>query len=165
MEQRQRNTKQQSNRKSRRVLHVINDKENIRVLNDQVRKANRRKKVACFLVGIAFLLMVLSSIKRTTDISALNTKRDSLAVKIGQLEADRDFLVMKLEPYKATARIEMLAKIQLGMDYPKQEQMVHIASGHVAQAETETTKDTSLVSGFRNFFSALFGTGVDSTAQ
>lgn len=143
--------------RSRPKLTVVLDDGNH---TEKLRRRNRAitaKKLICGLVFLFAVLMATVLITRYGEITAKNQESRVLSKRMEELEANRDYLVMKLEPYKATARIESLAKINLGMDYPTQEQIVYIASGYQEdQPEVETNQD--YIAGFRNFFSALLGT-------
>ncbi len=46
-----------------------------------------------------------------------------------QLERDREDLFAELEVVKNSVKIEERAKINLGMDYPKDEQLVYLSIG------------------------------------
>lgn len=142
-------------RKPKKKLRVVNDKSNYTELNRRIKKSNSKKTIIFSLLCICMIGLTMLLLMRFTQITELNAELGRINNEVVELETKRDYLITKLEPYKATARIESLAKINLGMDYPKTQQLVKIESGYneVQVAQTETNNMET----FKSFFSALFG--------
>ncbi len=136
-------------------IRVINDANNYRELNKRIKKSNSKKAILFSGLCICMIGLTILLLMRFTQITELNAELSKINAEVVELETKRDYLITKLEPYKATARIESLAKINLGMDYPKTQQHVKIESGYneVQVAKTETNNMET----FKSFFSALFG--------
>lgn len=90
-------------------------------------KVKRRKihwvRLTMAAVSGALLVgLILNIVMGYTMLTGMNQKITALSEEITALEADRDSLAMKLEPFTDPSRIEKLAKERLGMDYPTADQ-------------------------------------------
>lgn len=61
-----------------------------------------------------------------TNITQMNKDISKMKKEVAELEASRDYLLMQLEPYKSTQRVEDIARISLGMDYPTRDQLLYL---------------------------------------
>lgn len=109
------------------------------------------RTVSLFIIALALGLV---TVRRSAYITQQQQELDALAREVRELSAERDGLIIKLEPLKSTQRIENLAKIDLGMDYPRANQYVTIRSNYVFAEETEEKLvETGVI---KSLFSALF---------
>lgn len=72
------------------------------------------------------LVLSFKVIMNYTIISRLNNDIQTIEEEIAIKESEVDLLNAELEPFKSASRIEELAKLKLGLDYPKQNQYVQI---------------------------------------
>ena len=70
--------------------------------------------------------MACQVIMNFTRMSQLSNEIDQIEGQIAIKESERDDLEAKLEPYIRTSRIEEIAKVKLGLDYPKASQIVRL---------------------------------------
>lgn len=119
------------------------------------KKFNRWKLSFLFIVLACISLSVLS-LSRFAQVTQLQAKTQELSKGIVDLKAERDYLVMNLEPYKASSRIEQLAKINLGMDYPDTAQVHYVDSNFSNRNESQTDMQVGFMNSFSRFFSAVF---------
>lgn len=107
-------------------------KEDIRLRKRRkaVKKENKLhiflRNFSLFILLALCIVMAIRVIMNYTEISRLNNEISQLEEEIEIKESQRDSLSAELEPYKASSRIEKIAKLQLGMDYPDQSQIVEI---------------------------------------
>lgn len=75
------------------------------------------------IIAFGLLIVSIMSYNRLSVLSKeISTTKNDIAV----LQAEHDYLQIKLEPYVTKGRIENLAKTRLNMDYPKQEQVAKV---------------------------------------
>lgn len=94
----------------------------------QVRE-NRGKKNAKFaIVGVAIFSFVLAVtvLYGYATITKLNVAVSNLESERIALENEKDYMIANLEEIKSTSKIEDKAIIKLGMDYPKEDQIVYL---------------------------------------
>ncbi|WP_425539917.1 cell division protein FtsL [Microaceticoccus formicicus] len=151
---RERNEKQSQIRSKQ--IKVINDVNNFNEMNRNIKKSNLKKFLIFSTLGSIIIVMTMLVLMRYTKITELNSQVKVLNKEVEELKTKRDYLIIQLEPYKATARIETLAKINLGMDYPKSQQHVKIESGYT-EVKTANADTSDTIGAFKSFFSALFG--------
>lgn len=95
------------------------------------RAKRRRKRMGMNHIFLALLLgigvfMACQVIMNFTRMSQLSNEIDQIEGQIAIKESERDDLEAKLEPYIRTSRIEEIAKVKLGLDYPKASQIVRL---------------------------------------
>lgn len=79
-------------------------------------------KAASVFVFIFFVSMALLATYGSTLVNLQNKELQQVEVSRTELEGHRDYLIMNLEPYKDSNRIEEIARSSLGMDYPRKDQ-------------------------------------------
>lgn len=92
-------------------------------------KENRKKtNMRITIVGVAIMSFVLAVsvlygyatiTKMKIDISNLESDRVAL-------ETEKEYMIANLEEIKSTSKIEEKAIVKLGMDYPKEDQIVYV---------------------------------------
>lgn len=104
-------------------------KRNIKVVrNSNIKKRankrnNRFKKIILTTIFLSLLIVLLTGYAKITQI---NNDLMNLKKEVNELEGSRDYLMMELEPYKSTKRIEDIARVNLGMDYPTSDQFLYL---------------------------------------
>lgn len=114
-----------TNRKKKKIT-VANDRITNIEARKRIRAKKRNKNILIAVLSFFCVVMSIQVIMNYTQISQVSTTIDEIENQIELKESERDSLVSKLEPYKATTRIEQLAKLNLGMDYPRGDQIVKI---------------------------------------
>ncbi len=97
----------------------------------------RLNRVMLVLCCAAVAVLNLYPLFDYTNNNGIGTQITVLSGEIAELEAERDYLTMQLEPYKESGRIETLAKQKIGMDYPTKAQIMQVSMP--AQPATEQT--------------------------
>ena len=99
----------------------------------KTRTKNRTKNIAnafrlfAFFATIFLVLgLLIVSVMSYNRLAVLNKEIASTKNDIAVLQAEHDYLQIKLEPYVSKGRIENLAKTRLNMDYPKQDQIAKV---------------------------------------
>lgn len=117
----------------------------------QARRRKRKNSIVvkkiiltCFLAMT--LVLSFKVIMNYTVISRLNNDIQTIEEEIAIKESEIDLLNAELEPFKSASRIEELAKLKLGLDYPKQNQYVEID----LEEETRVTDIEQKDQGFLN---------------
>lgn len=112
------------------------------------------RNIKLSIMGILSIAMIFTLLSRYSKVSLLSNRSFELDNEIKSLQAERDFLITEIEPYKATDRIESLAKIRLGMDYPRTDQYVSVDTDFKEHelAEEKPEKSYGLLSSILNFF-------------
>lgn len=113
-------------------------------------------KVKIGILSIFTLLMIFSIIFRYSAINSQIDKLYALESQIKATQSERDSLYMTLEPYKSTERIESLAKIRLGMDYVKNQELVKLNVDYKL-AENKDKKENLEASFFSTIMSYFNG--------
>lgn len=83
-------------------------------------------KTVCGLVFVFFITMAILATYGSTIVSMKNEELNNIEVSRAELEGHRDYLIMNLEPYKESARIEEIARSSLSMDYPRKDQYIEM---------------------------------------
>lgn len=123
----------------------------------EIKKKNRAKRrarfgiisvaVLSFAVAVTILYGYATITNMKVDISNLESTR------VG-LENEKEYLEANLEEIKTMADIEDNAMMKLGMDYPKEDQLVYI---DISEKDTKTkVEDKSLVKSIFNSIQGLF---------
>lgn len=97
------------------------------------RKRKKYNRVFDFFRNFILLVLVFISLYFTfkvitnySEIAKINGEIELIEEEIALKQSQRDALSVELEPYKATSRIESIAKLELGLDYPRSDQIVEI---------------------------------------
>jgi hypothetical protein len=122
----------------RRVLKTVKKQERPRArIDDSVRFKNA---VRIFSIGVLFcvatalsLLVLYRNIKMVEMTNEISAGEQTLV----SLRADRDYLITQVEPYRATERIERLARINLGMEYPSADRVFRVDSALASGGKKE----------------------------
>lgn len=114
------------------------------------RTKRRRKRTGLCHIFLALLLaigvfMACQVIMNFTRMSQLSNEIDQIEGQIAIKESERDDLEAKLEPYKRTSRIEEIAKLKLGLDYPKSSQIVRLDMDKETLAKDIAPKDEGIL--------------------
>lgn len=127
MEQRKvRHYNDEENNQKKKKITVANDRITNIEARKRIRSRNKNKNIIITVLSLVCALMSIQVIMNYTEIAQVSTTIDEIEGQIELKESERDSLVSRLEPYKATSRIEQLAKLNLGMDYPRGDQIVKI---------------------------------------
>lgn len=133
------------NRKKKKIT-VANDRITNIEARKRIRAKKRNKNILIAVLSFFCAVMSIQVIMNYTQIAQVSTTISEIENQIELKESERDGLVSKLEPYKATTRIEQLAKLNLGMDYPRGDQIVNIDVEKKAKAsEIITEKEKSFM--------------------
>lgn len=112
-----------------------------RIEKEEQRRAKKKKKaqssskffaIAFALLGLVLCIYILNGYSKITK---LKLEIMELENEKYQLERDREDLFAELEVVKNSVKIEERAKINLGMDYPKDEQLVYLSIGETNEKE------------------------------
>lgn len=98
--------------------------------------------IAVCLCTVATLVLLLSSLLRYNEMSAVNRKVRATVAEVEELKAQRDTLNMQLAPYLEPARIEEIAKRRLGMQYPTKEQKLSVARDPSTVMKNQTAAES-----------------------
>lgn len=93
----------------------------------KIAKRNKNFRILGYVMTSGLLVAsLLISLIGYTNISQMNKDISKMKKEVAELEASRDYLLMQLEPYKSTQRVEDIARISLGMDYPTRDQLLYL---------------------------------------
>ncbi len=128
---------------------VLNDK------RDRRRKANKKKSKArlSFLKTVVIIFLIcIFILNRYTKITRLNYEVSNLEKEVVELTREKEDLKTELEGLKNVAKIEKHAKLQLGMDYPTEEQIVslNVKEDIFRDHNIATETDFNVVKYFKN---------------
>lgn len=121
-------------------------------IHRQKKRLNSKSIVAMgillsFVLAVFVLYGYATITKMKMDISELESRR------IG-LEADKEYLVANLEEIKSVSKIEDKAIVKLGMDHPRDDQVVYVSL--VEDKETGNHEKEGLAKSIVSFIKGLF---------
>lgn len=103
------------------------------------RSKSRNKRIrSIVLLGLLMSTLIILVLIRYTVITQINNEITANKGTMTLLKVDQDYLTMQLEPYQTPDRVERLARLNLGMDYPKRDQYIALENGPKIIAATET---------------------------
>lgn len=120
------------------------------------KKANSSSKIFAIIfatLGLALCIYVLNGYSKITK---LKLEIIELENQRYELERDREDLVAELEAVKNSVKIEESAKINLGMDYPKDEQLVYLSIGEFDENK-EVENKIVFTEQFKNIINLVLG--------
>lgn len=127
---------------------------------DKNRKLLKKKKprlngkVAIVGVAITSFILAVSVLYGYATITKIKLEISNLESDRLALENEKEYMIANLEEVKSTSRIEDKAIIKLGMDYPKEDQLVYLdVLGSDPKAVSE---DKSLIKSIVNSVLGLF---------
>lgn len=113
-------------RQGKKRIVVANDRMNRIEARRRQRAREKNRSSLITILASASAVMALLVVMNYTKIDSLHTTIGDIEAETRLRESEREVLEAELEPYKSTARIEELAKVNLGMDYPRPDQIVKI---------------------------------------
>lgn len=137
--------------------------EKIRTGNSRNKTVIKRKKKTralyrLALMGFAMIGLILSLfiLYRYTNITKLRLEITELEKQKVELEKEKENLVAELEAIKSSSKIEEDAMVKLGMDYPKEEQIVYLEVDELAFSENLKESDEfTIAKQFKNIFNLV----------
>jgi cell division protein FtsL len=120
------------------------------------KKAKSSSKISAIIfatVGLALCIYILNGY---SNITKMKLEIIELENQKYELERDREDLVAELEAIKNSVRIEENAKIKLGMDNPREEQLVYLSIEEFNENEEAESK-ISLTEQFKNVLNLVLG--------
>src|SRR5699024_29823 len=127
---------------------VVRKNNNKYILNKKKAKKKKNFRILCYVITSGLLVAsLIVSLIGYTNLNQMNKEILKMKKEVSELEANRDYLLMQLEPYKSTQRVEDIARISLGMDYPTQDQLLYLESEEDTKlAEKNKDENKDLVS-------------------
>lgn len=113
-------------KKRAKRIEIANDRISRIEMKRKLRAKAKRRKLSLISLAAACIFFSVQVIMGYTQISALESDIANIEGQISLKEAERDGLASELEPYKDSDRIEELARLELGFDYPKDDQLAYI---------------------------------------
>lgn len=105
------------------------------------KKNNSMLKLFCMSVPLIISAICISILFRYVDITAVRTEITQLESQIVDLEKTKINLIGEMEGLKSSYKISQIAKSQLGMDYPTENQIVYVSVNEDLNEKTQ--KDDS----------------------
>lgn len=129
-------------------IKVVRKNNNKYILNKKKAKKKKNFRILCYVITSGLLVAsLIVSLIGYTNLNQMNKEILKMKKEVSELEANRDYLLMQLEPYKSTQRVEDIARISLGMDYPTQDQLLYLESKEDTKlAEKNKDENKDLVS-------------------
>ncbi|NMB09254.1 MAG: cell division protein FtsL [Tissierellia bacterium] len=129
-------------------IKVVRKNNNKYILNKKKAKKKKNFRILCYVITSGLLVAsLIVSLIGYTNLNQMNKEILKMKKEVSELEANRDYLLMQLEPYKSTQRVEDIARISLGMDYPTQDQLLYLESEEDTKlAEKNKDENKDLVS-------------------
>lgn len=129
-------------------IKVVRKNNNKYILNKKKAKKKKNFRILCYVITSGLLVAsLIVSLIGYTNLNQVNKEILKMKKEVSELEANRDYLLMQLEPYKSTQRVEDIARISLGMDYPTQDQLLYLESEEDTKlAEKNKDENKDLVS-------------------
>jgi len=129
-------------------IKVVRKNNNKYILNKKKDKKKKNFRILCYVITSGLLVAsLIVSLIGYTNLNQMNKEILKMKKEVSELEANRDYLLMQLEPYKSTQRVEDIARISLGMDYPTQDQLLYLESEEDTKlAEKNKDENKDLVS-------------------
>jgi cell division protein FtsL len=114
---------------------MIAEKIDYELIKEPIKQKNKKishKKTAIsktpyILISICFLISSIFLLQRYSEIQSLQLEINQLQKEKQELDRKKENLLVKLEGLKNNPEIEKQAKDLLGMDYPREDQVVYIA--------------------------------------
>lgn len=129
-------------------IKVVRKNNNKYILNKKKAKKKKNFRILWYVITSGLLVAsLIVSLIGYTNLNQMNKEILKMKKEVSELEANRDYLLMQLEPYKSTQRVEDIARISLGMDYPTQDQLLYLESEEDTKlAEKNKDENKDLVS-------------------
>src|SRR5699024_10924190 len=97
-------------------IKLVRKNNNKYILNKKKAKKKKNFRILCYVITSGLLVAsLIVSLIGYTNLNQMNKEILKMKKEVSELEANRDYLLMQLEPYKSTQRVEDIARISLGM--------------------------------------------------
>lgn len=136
------------------IKTIIEKEEQRRV--KKKKKAKSSSKFAAIIFAIIVLTLSIYILNGYSVITKMKLEILELNNQKYELERDREDLIAELEAIKNSVKIEENAKIKLGMDYPKEDQLVYLTIEEFNESK-EIESKLSISEQFKNIFNLVLG--------
>jgi len=147
----------------RELEHYYPEQMDVEIERPRRLKKKKKKSYAAAklaVIGMAMLAMIISLyiLYRYANITKLRLEITELEKQRIELEREKQDLIAQLEGIKSISRVEEEAMIKLGLDYPKEEQIVYVEVEEIEIAEVEDGVNTigERLKSVMNLFLSLF---------
>lgn len=147
----------------RELEHYYPEQMDVEIERPRRLKKKKKKSYAAAklaVIGMAMLAMIISLyiLYRYANITKLRLEITELEKQRIELEREKQDLIAQLEGIKSIYRVEEEAMIKLGLDYPKEEQIVYVEVEEIEIAEVEDGVNTigERLKSVMNLFLSLF---------
>ena len=139
--------------KERVYKEPIIEKKSKKNIKSKTNKSTAKNKNNLFIsIGsICCFLLVISVLIKYVKVTELKSKISKIENEIVELEVEKNYLEASIEEIKSLSKIENKAKVNLGMNYPREDQFVYINMGE-KQALTKETEANI----FKTIFNSIF---------
>lgn len=102
---------------------VRNDRQKRR---KEIKQKKSRARLRFLMIVVMMFLVCMFILYRYSKITHLSYEVSNLEKEVTELNRERNDLSTELDSLKSVAKIEKDAKLQLGMDYPTEDQIVYL---------------------------------------
>lgn len=102
---------------------VLNDRKNRK---KEINKKKSKAKLKFLKIVALMFLVCIFILNRYTKITRLSYEVTNLEKEVNELSREKEDLITELDGLKNVAKIEKDAKLELGMNYPTEDQIVYL---------------------------------------